>query len=53
MTKRYTGNYIVKWLDKDDKKHSKVYSDYGLAIKARKWLVEQEAKDIDIAVELT
>jgi hypothetical protein len=49
--KKYTGKYILSWLDKDDKPGSKVYEDYSTAIKARKWLIDNGATEIDIAVE--
>lgn len=52
MVKKYTGNYILTWLDKDDKSNSKVYNDYSTVLKARKRLLENEATSIDIAVEM-
>ena len=52
MVKKYTGNYILTWLDKDDKSNSKVYTDYSTVLKARKWLLESGATSIDIAVEM-
>ena len=52
MSRKYTGNYILSWYDKDDKYGTKVYTDYPTAIKARKWLVDNGAKSVDIAVEV-
>lgn len=49
---RYTGNYIIRWTDKNGKQWSKTYTDYLTAIKAKKWLIDQGADNIDIAVEL-
>jgi hypothetical protein len=51
MSKIYTGNYVVRWFDKNDKENRKVYSDYKLAIKAKNWLISQGLDNIDIAVE--
>lgn len=50
--KKYTGNYILTWLDKDDKRNSKTYADYSTTLKARKWLIDSGATGIDIAVEV-
>ena len=49
---RYTGNYTIRWTDKDGKHWSKTYTDYQTAIRAKKWLVGQNIEIIDIAVEL-
>ena len=50
--KRYTGNYIVRWTDKQGKSQRKSYKDYGTAQKARKYLTDNGVGDADIAVEL-
>lgn len=50
--KKYTGNYIIRWTDKSGNSNKKVYDDYSTVIKARKWLIENEATDIDIAVQV-
>jgi len=52
MSKRYTGNYIVKWLDQDNNKKQKTYQDYSMALKAKKWLLDNCITYIDIAVEV-
>ncbi len=50
--KKYTGNYTIRWTDKSGKPNKKVYNNYSTVIKAKKWLLENNASDIDIAVEL-
>ena len=49
---KYTGNYKIRWTDKDSKQWSKVYTDYQTALKAKKWLIGQGIEIIDIAVEV-
>ena len=51
MIKRYTGKYIVRWIDKENNKKRKVYDDYQVAIKAKKWLADNGIDNVDIAVE--
>lgn len=41
--------YIVRWQDKG-KENRKEYLDYSTALKAKKWLIAQGIKDVDIAV---
>lgn len=48
--KKYTGNYTIRWTDKDGNNNEKVYDDYQTAIKAKNWLIKQGIEDIDIAV---
>lgn len=43
-------NLVVTWTDKDGKKQSKQYTDQRLAYKARQWLLENGATEIDVAV---
>ena len=50
--RKYTGKYILSWRDKDNKPSSKVYDDYTTVIKARKWLIDNGATEIDITVEM-
>ena len=50
--KRYTGNYIIRWTDKNGNKDQKVYSDYSTVLKAKKWLLDNGALEINIAVEM-
>ena len=52
VMKRYTGKYSVRWTNKDGITKSKVYDDYSTALKAQKWLLENNAENIDIAVKL-
>lgn len=49
--KKCTGNYIIRWTDTTGKNKRKVYNDYSVALKAKKWLIDNNATDIDIAVE--
>lgn len=42
--------FIVRWLDKDGKKHSKPYSDELTARKAKQWLIRNGASGVDIAI---
>lgn len=51
MSKRYSGNYIVRWTDQQGVKQRKTYTDYQTAVKAVKWLTTGGVKDADIAVE--
>lgn len=50
MPKRYTGNYIVRWLDAEGKQKDKSYDSWTLAQKAARWLAKSGATNIDIAV---
>ena len=43
----------LRWKDKDGKYHKKDYKEYNDAAKARKWLVDNGADDVDIAVKYT
>jgi hypothetical protein len=52
MSKRYTGQYIVRWTDATGKENRKTYTDHPTVIKAKKWLIKAGAVDIDIAVEI-
>ena len=49
---RYLGTYKVRWTDKNGDKHSKTYDDYATAIKAKHYLIERGADNIDIAVSV-
>lgn len=40
--------FVVRW-EKDGEQHSKVYDDEAQAKKARKWLEDKGATNIDIA----
>ena len=40
----------LSWKDKDGNEHSRTYQDQREAYKAKKWLVDNGALDIDIAV---
>jgi hypothetical protein len=53
MSKRYTGQYIVRWTDATGKENRKTYTDYQTTIKARDWLIKSGAVDVDIAVEIS
>ena len=44
--------FNVRWTDSDNKEHSKVYDDEPTARKAKKWLIEQGALSVDIAVRI-
>lgn len=50
--KRYTGNYIIRWIDKQGNKNRKTYTDYATALKAKKWLIDGGIDNVDIAVEI-
>jgi len=50
--KTYTGNYILSWTDQNGNDDSKVYSDYSTTLKAKKWLIDNKADNIDISIEL-
>ena len=41
--------FIVRWND-EGKAHSRIYDDENVARKAKKWLMENRAQNIDIAV---
>lgn len=43
---------ILTWKDKDNKLHSKEYTDQTELAKARTWLAKNGATDIDVAVKL-
>ena len=51
MLKRYTGKYIVRWVDKQNESQRKVYDNYTTALKAKKWLIDNKVYNVDIAVE--
>ena len=51
MSKRYTGNFVVRWVDKENNNKRKVYTDYLLAKQAQKWLTDRGIDNADIAVE--
>jgi len=50
--KKYTGKYILRWTDKSGKADKKIYDDYSTIIKAKRWLLDNGAVDIDIAVQM-
>jgi len=50
--KKYTGKYVIRWIDKDNNANKKVYNDYPTTLKAKSWLIANGAVDIDIAVQL-
>lgn len=52
MIKKYTGNYVLSWYDKNNKYMNKVYTDYQTSLKAKKWLLDNGGSNIDIAVEI-
>lgn len=43
--------FIVRWNDRG-KAHSRIYDDENVARKAKKWLMENGAQNIDIAVRI-
>ena len=43
--------FIVRWND-GGKAHSRIYDDENVARKAKKWLMENGAQNIDIAVRI-
>jgi hypothetical protein len=43
---------VITWRDKDMKYREKVYDTYPEIVKAKKWLIENNAEDIDIAVRV-
>lgn len=43
---------ILTWKDKDNKLHSKEYTDQTELAKAKTWLAKHGATDIDVAVKL-
>lgn len=43
--------FIVRW-DDGGKVHSRIYDDENVARKAKKWLMENGAQNIDIAVRI-
>lgn len=47
-----TGNYIVRWKDKDGNNHKRVYKSSTDARKAYNWLMMNGADDIDLAIEV-
>lgn len=51
IKKRYLGDYIVRWTDKDGTRKSKKYEDWHTAQKAYRWLGAAGITDVDIAVE--
>lgn len=44
--------FIVRWNDVGGKAHSRIYDDENVARKAKKWLMENGAQNIDIAVRI-
>ena len=44
--------FIVRWNDGGEKAHSRIYDDENVARKAKKWLMENGAQNIDIAVRI-
>lgn len=40
----------LSWQDKQGNKHSRIYKDQREAYKAKQWLVDNGAVDIDIAI---
>lgn len=47
---KYSGQFLVRWSDKDGKKRSKTYPVYKDAQKALKWLRDNGSIDADIAI---
>ena len=43
--------FIVRW-DDGGRAHSRIYDDENVARKAKKWLMENGAQNIDIAVRI-
>lgn len=43
--------FIVRWSD-GGKAHSRIYDDENVARKAKKWLMENGAQSVDIAVRI-
>ena len=43
--------FIVRWND-EGKAHSRIYDDENVARKAKKWLMENGAQNVDIAVRI-
>ena len=41
---------VVRWNDKEGKSHRREYDDEPKARKARDWLMENGASDVDIAI---
>ncbi len=52
MPNRYTGKYIVRWQDEKGNKNEKTYDSWALAQKAARWLADNKAVNIDIAVHV-
>lgn len=44
--------FIVRWNDGGGEAHSRIYDDENVARKAKKWLMENGAQNIDIAVRI-
>ena len=44
--------FIVRWNDGGGKAHSRIYDDENVARKAKKWLMENGAQNIDIDVRI-
>ena len=44
--------FIVRWNDGGGRPHSRIYDDENVARKAKKWLMENGAQNIDIAVRI-
>ena len=42
--------YMILWQDADGSDHSKQYDDEATAIKAKRWLIEQGAVNIDLSI---
>lgn len=43
---------VVTWQDKEGKRHTKEYTEQRDAFKARKWLVDNGAEWVDVAIRL-
>lgn len=44
--------YVVRWTDADDKHHRKEYSEEKEARRARDWLTDNGARQVDVAVSI-
>lgn len=42
--------FVVKWLDQELNEHSKVYDNHEQAHKAYKWLINNKATNVDLAI---
>lgn len=42
--------FKVTWMDAELKEHSKVYDNHEQAHKAYKWLINNKAKNVDLAI---